>query len=110
MTVFFKSHQITIYRQRRIGSTHRYSMSATGTVWPADIQPASAQRQESINGRFGAVFTAFVDVDCDVKEGDQIDVSGKRYNVKGAAVYRGAGLLDHKELLLTSEDADHADG
>jgi hypothetical protein len=107
MVVFFKSHQIQIYRQRRIGSTHRWAMSATGTIWDADIQPASTQRQESINQRFGAAFTAFVDVDCQVKEGDQIHVDSKVYNVKGVAVWRGAGLLDHKELLLTSQDADN---
>lgn len=105
MTIFFQNNQIQIYRRRRIGSSHRYSMSATGTIWPADIQPASPQRQESIEGRFGAVFTGFVDVDCDVNEGDQINVSGKRYNVKGVQIYRDAGLLDHKELLLTSVDA-----
>jgi hypothetical protein len=82
-------------------------MSATGTIWPADIQPASPQRQESISGRFGAVFTAFVDADCDVKEGDQIHVDDKVYSIKGVSVWRGAGLLDHKELLLTSQDADN---
>lgn len=80
-------------------------MSATGTVWPVDIQPATQTRQESIQGRFGAVFTAFVDVDCDVKEGDQVHVGTKVYSVKGVNIWRGAGLLDHKELLLTSQDA-----
>jgi hypothetical protein len=107
MTIFFKSHQIQIYRHRRKGSTHKYGMSATGTVWDADIQPAGTQRQESISGRFGAVFTAFVDVDCDVNEGDQIHVGTKVYSVKGVGVWRNAGLLDHKELLLTSQDADN---
>jgi hypothetical protein len=104
MTVFFKNNQIQIYRNRRVGSAHRFTMSATGTVWPADVQPMSPQRQESIKERFSAAFTAFVDVDCDVKEGDQIHVSGKIYSVKGVDVWRGAGLLDHKELSLTSQD------
>lgn len=106
MTLYFPSDQIQVYRERRIGSAHRYSMSATGTVWPADIQPASPQRAEMVQGggHFGAAFTAFVDVDCDVKEGDQLHVGTKVYSVKGVDIWRGAGLLDHKELLLTSED------
>lgn len=108
MTVFFPSDQIQIYRNRRVGSTHRFTMSATGTVWNADIQPASPQRQASIDGRFGAVYTAFVDVDSGVKEGDQIHVIGigssKVYSVKGVNTWRGAGLLDHLELLLVSQD------
>lgn len=104
MTLYFPSDQIQIYRKRRIGSTHRFSVSATGTVWQADIQPATPDRIESIQGRWGATFTAFVDVDCDVKEGDQIRTSGKTYIVKGVNIYRGAGLLDHKELALVSED------
>ncbi len=107
MTIFFSSHEIQIYRHRRKGTTHRYGMSTTGTVWNADIQPASPQRTESIQGRFGAVFTGFVDVECDVKEGDQLKVGTKTYGVKGVGVWRGAGLLDHKELLLVSEDADN---
>lgn len=102
----FPNEQIQIYRNRRIGTAHRFSMSATGTVWQADVQPASPQRQETIKERFSAAFTAFVDVDCDVKEGDQIHVVGdtKIYSVKGVDIWRGAGLLDHKELLLTSQD------
>lgn len=106
MTLYFPSDQIQVYRQRRKGSTHRYGMSATGTVWDADIQPASPQRIESVQGRFGATFTAFVDVDCDVKEGDQIHIIGdsKVYTVAGINIWRSAGLLDHKELALVSRD------
>lgn len=106
MTLYFPNETIQVYRSRRIGSAHRFSVSATGTLWPADIQPASPQRQETIKERFSAAFTAFVDVDCDVKEGDEIHVEGdsKVYLVKGVDIWRGAGLLDHKELLLTSED------
>jgi hypothetical protein len=106
VTLHFPNEQIQIYRNRRIGSAHRFSVSATGTIWQADIQPASLQRQESISGHFGAAFQAFVDVDCDVKEGDQIRTDdGKIYSVKGVEIWRGAGLLDHKALLLTSQDA-----
>lgn len=109
MNIFFDSHEIQIYRKRRIGSTHRYGMSATGTVWAADIQPASPEKQQSINGRFGQVYVGFIDADCDIKEGDQIMIqdTGQRYGVKGVGVWRGAGLLDHKELLLVSQDADN---
>lgn len=79
--------------------------SATFTAFSGDIQPASQERVEFVSGRIGAVFTGFVDTKIDIKEGDQISVSGKRNSVKGVQIWSGAGLLDHKELLLTSQDA-----
>lgn len=106
MTIFFLNHEITIYRNRRIGSSHRFTMSATFTSYMADIQPASTSRLEMSNGRFGAVFTGFVASTVNIKENDQVVTEdGKRYSVQGVAVYEGAGLLDHKELILVSQDA-----
>lgn len=104
--LFFRNHEITIYRNRRVGASHRYTFSATLTVCPIDIQPASQSRVEFVNGRIGATFTGFVDANVDVKENDRIQTEdGKRYTVKGVSIWDGAGLLSHKELLLTSQDA-----
>lgn len=104
-TLFFKSHEITIYRRRRINGTNRYNMSATFTAYPADIQPATAERVDMFEGRFGTIFTAFVDADVDIKENDQVvDSSGKRYSVKGLQRWQGAGLLDHLEIVLVAQD------
>jgi hypothetical protein len=51
-------------------------------------------------------FIAFIEATVDVKEGDQIvTADGKRYSVKGIQKWQGAGLLDHIELTLTSQDA-----
>lgn len=106
MTLFFKNHQIQIYRRRRRGSSDRYSMSATFTGYDADIQPASQQRTEFVQGRIGTTFTAFVDATVDIKEGDQVHTEdGKVYSVLGVQTWAGAGLLDHIELILTSQDA-----
>ena len=107
MTVFFRSHQITIYRRRRIGSTDRYAMSATFTTHSIDIQPAAPERVSEADGRFGALFSAWVDVDVDIKTGDQLHIvdTGKVYGVRGVQIWQGAGLLDHKELLLEARDA-----
>jgi hypothetical protein len=81
-------------------------MSATFTSYQADIQPASQERTEFVQGRIGATFTAFIDATIDIKEGDQISTEdGKRYSVKGVSKWQGAGLLDHIELILTSQDA-----
>jgi len=102
--LYFPSDQIWIYRQRRIAGTDRYSVSATFTAYSADIQPASKERVEMFNGRFGQVYTAFVDIDVEVKEGDQIVTSNKRYSVKGVQRWQGAGLLDHVELVLVAEN------
>lgn len=106
MTLFFTSDQIEIYRQRRITGTNRFAMSATFTVYAADIQPASDQRTQFAQGRIGAVFTAFIDATVGAKEGDYLVVtdSGKKYAVKGVKTWQGAGLLDHTELLLVAQD------
>lgn len=106
MTLFFTSSEITVYRKRRKGSSHRYGMSATLTVSEADIQPASLERVQASEGRIGAVYQGFIPVTLDVKEGDQIVVTDtqKRYSVKGVTTWESAGLLDHKELVLQAED------
>lgn len=110
MTIFFKNHEITIYRRRRKGSSDRYAMSATFTAYSADIQPASQERTEFVAGRIGTTYTAFVDSTIDIKESDQVHIIGGAYNgkvfsVKGVQHWEGAGLLDHTELTLTSQDA-----
>lgn len=105
MVLYFPNHQIQIYRYRRKGNTDRYGMSATFTAYQSDIQPATQERIEFVQGRIGATFTAFVDATVNIKEGDQIlTEDGKRYSVKGVQVWAGAGLLDHIELLITSQD------
>lgn len=104
MTLFFNNSEITIYRQRRVGSTNRFAMSATFTGYPADIQPASRDRTEMAQGRFGKVYTAFIDANVDIKEGDQVVANGVRYGVKGVSRWQGAGLLDHQELIIVSQD------
>lgn len=104
MTLFFASHEIQIYRTRRKGSTNRYAMSATFTSYKADIQPANQERIELSDGRFGKTFVAYIDSNADIKEGDQLVTNGKRYSVKGVSRWEGAGLLDHLELIITSQD------
>lgn len=109
MTIFFNSVDIQIYRRRRVGSTNRYAISATLTVYQADIQPADTERLEMADGRYGTVYQTFVDPGIDIKEGDQVvDTSnGKRYSVKGITQWDGAGLLDHKEIILVSQDGNN---
>lgn len=106
-TIFFNSHDIQIYRHRRKGNTNRYGLSVTLTVVDADIQPAGLERSQLADGRYGAVFDAYVDQSIDIKEGDQVvdTATNKRYAVKAITNWDGAGLLDHKELLLVSVDA-----
>lgn len=109
MTLYFANHQITIYRNRRKANTNRYALSATFTAYPSDIQPATQERTEFVQGRFGATYTAFVDATVDIKEGDQARVLGGTYNgkvfsVKGVTHWEGAGLLDHIELVLVAQD------
>ncbi len=109
MTIFFANHQIQIYRRRRKGSSDRYAMSATFTAYQSDIQPASQERTEFVQGRFGATYTAFVDATVDIKEGDQARIltgpfAGKLFGVKGVQTWQGAGLLDHLELVLVAQD------
>lgn len=111
MTLYFTNSQIIILRNRR-GTGRTLSMSATFTAMQADIQPASPERTEFVNGRPGHVFTGFIDTTHLVKESDRIVVlndsgnrSSKTYEVKGVSYWQGAGLLDHQELTLVDEVA-----
>lgn len=109
MTLFFANHEITIYRMRKKTGVDKFTMSATFTVYNADIQPASQERQEMAGGRFGATFQAFVDTGVDIKENDQVRTEdGKVYSVRGVSKWDGSGILydvDHVELILVSQDA-----
>ncbi len=106
MTLYFTNETIQIYRMRNIGGLNKWSVSATFTAFVADIQPASPERLQLESGQIGHMFTAFLPVEAEVKEGDQIRIidTGKIYQVKGVNNWSGAGMLDHKELILTSED------
>lgn len=105
-TIYFNSHDLTIYRRRRRTGTDRYGLSVTLTVAAADIQPSSLERIQASDGRIGATWDAFVDNNIDIKEGDQVvdTTTNKRYSVKAVTTWSGAGLLDHKELILMSVD------
>lgn len=102
MTLFFASHQITIRRLRTFGN-NKQNYSATFTAYQADIQPLSAARGNQADGRVAAGFQGFVDASVDVREGDQIVSGGYTYSVRGVAHYQGAGLLDHRELILVKQ-------
>lgn len=116
MTVFFASHEITIRRNRLVTTVNgvgQYNLSATFTAYQADIQPQGSlassrplRREEGV-GRVTSAYVAYVDATVPVKEGDQIDSGGYRYSVTGVAMFQGAGLLDHKELRLSREDANN---
>lgn len=102
MTLFFASHEITIRRLRQFGAG-KQNYSATFTSYSADIQPLDLARTNLIDGRLGATFQAFLDSTIDVREGDQIVSGGYTYSVRSVIQYQGAGLLDHKELILVKQ-------
>lgn len=110
MTLFFSNHDIQIYRNRRIGVTDRYNMSATGTVERADINPASLERTEFENSAIGKTYIAYVEVATNIKEGDEVVIAdastlnNKRFSVKGVSRWEGLGIVDVKELTLVSKD------
>jgi hypothetical protein len=106
MTIFFKNHEITIRRFKRKGSSDRYTLSATFTGYDIDIQPASPTRQQLEGGKYGATHTGFIDSSVDIQENDEIVLeTGEKYTVKGVQHWEDAGMLDHKELYLTSNNA-----
>ena len=85
-------------------------MSATGTVVPADITPASLERTEFENSAIGKTYIGYVDVDLNIKESDEVvvvdssDLNNKRYSVKSVSRWEGFGIADCKELTLVSQD------
>lgn len=110
MTLFFTNHQIQVYRNRRIGSANRFNVSATGTVLPADITPASLERSEFENTAIGKTYIGYCDSTVDIKEADEIVITdtttlnNKRFSVKGVSIWEGYGIVDCKELTLVSKD------
>lgn len=102
MTLHFPSHSITIRRLRTFGNL-KQNYSATMTAYEADIQPAGDARGDLGGGRIGAAFEAFIDATVDVREGDQLVSGGYTYSVRGVIEYQGAGLLDHKHLMLVKQ-------
>ena len=104
MTVFFESHEFTIRRLRPFGAA-KQNYSATYTAYSGDFQPVQSDRINDIGGRIGKTWEAWVDMNVDIREGDQVDSGGKRYSVRSVSIFQGAGLLDHKYLILESRDA-----
>lgn len=105
MTVFFPSHSIVIRRLGPYGAA-KQNYSATYTAYSADIVPLMAPRVNDVGGRLGKTYEAFVDATVDIREGDQIDdSSGVRYSVKSVSYFHGAGLLDHRYLIIESQNA-----
>lgn len=100
--LFFASHNITIRRLRPFGAA-KQNFSATFTGYQADIQPVPAGRVNDVDGRIGKTYLAWVEPECPIREGDQLDSGGVRYSVKAVSYYAGAGLLDSKELILESQ-------
>ena len=102
MTVFFPSHSIIIRRLRPYGAA-KQNFSATYTGYSANIFPIQGARVNDVGGRIGKTYEAFVDATVDIREGDQIDSNNIRYSVKAVSLYQGAGLLDHKHLILETQ-------
>lgn len=86
-------------------------MSATLTAYSADIQPETRPERVEMDGmRYGTVWVAFLDASTDIKEGDEVHIidTDKVYSVKGVEKWAGAGLLDHWEVTLVSQDGTNA--
>lgn len=105
MTLFFLSHEITIFRLRPFGASIQ-AFSATFTAYQADIQPFDIERTNLAGGRIGTMYDCFMDSTVPVKEGDQVVVTdtNKRYSVKSVNHFEGASLLDHTHCVLVSRD------
>lgn len=105
MTLFFKSDQIIIRRQRA-KSGLRYGFSATGTVQDLDLQPVQAERVNLLGGRIGKTYEGWLEATVDIKESDQIKIidTGRIFTVKTVSTYENAGLLDHHHLILVAQD------
>lgn len=103
--IFFNSHQIIIRRQKS-KSGLRYGFSATGTVQDIDLQPIESERINLVGGRIGKTYEAWCDASISILEGDQIKVieTGKIFSVKAVSTYQNAELLDHRHLILMSQD------
>lgn len=103
--MFFDNEVIRIRRERPLGGL-KYGFSATFTAYVADIQPVEEQRVDLLGGRIGKTYEAFIDSDIDAREGDQAysETTGKTYTIQAVSTFQGAGILDHKSLILIARD------
>lgn len=108
--LFFNNHQVKVYRQRRVGSTNRHTLSATGTVYAADITPADPERSQFENQAVGKLYICYLEPDTDIKVNDEVVITdittlnGKRFSVQGVSHWEGFGLVDCKEVSLVAKD------
>lgn len=82
----------------RSGNVRAYVATATGE---GSIQPLAQEPSEVVDGRFGTLYVAYVEVDLPVQAGDRVtDPDGVVYEVK--EVHKREMIpLAHQELTLT---------
>lgn len=92
----------------RMVATSGYKVAMT-TVTAAfsEIQPLSYEKTQEVDGVFGKTFKIFVDIDCDIKQGDMLKgEDGIRYQVVGGGVVaRSQGSIEYKEgIIMIAEE------
>ena len=85
---------ISVYRLGDIGN-NKQNYSTWTTTLEATIQPLGDSKTAMAGGSFGKMFKIYMDVDCDVIEGDQIrDKDGNIYEiVSGGIEKRNDGFM-----------------
>lgn len=82
--------------------TNRFSYSATGTVYKANLQGATPEETDMYGGNAGMMFVCFTDISCVAEIADQVTIDSVVYKVKGVKV-QDFGSFQFKKLILVKE-------
>lgn len=110
MRTFTGQKPIAIFRQTYTGTPLKSSYllqygTTTGVSAVTGYLRPLTEEASTINGiQYGYGFNLIVEVDVDVKEGDQVVIAGVTYNVRGVVVHdRGTVTQYKRALMLKSE-------
>ena len=104
-----RNREITILRLAPV-SGRRTSFLTTVTVDYANIQQDQREASLQITGAVGKTYRAYVEVDCDIIDGDRIkDDKGNEFVVSAGGVnsyYDFGGMVQHREVLMVKVTND----
>lgn len=97
-------YSVTATVKRRVITGNKSNYTAQSTI-KGHKQPLDSAYAALIDGDISKSFSFWVDVDADVKEGDQLTISSVIYYVKEEKLFDiGSRSQQHKELVIERKD------
>lgn len=98
---YFLTKNLTV-RKLSEYDTNRFSHSATGTVYKANLQNPTPEEMDFYQGNAGMMFVCFVDIACPAEISDKVIIDNITYKVKGVKE-QTFGSFQFIKLILVKE-------